>query len=878
MSVETVVISVAVSIGLKILAGALQKRPKQDFNENLPDSSYRKNIPRPYNYYRYDVNWIEPREEAEAFFKRGSGADEVLYGRFLGAVCYAQTNLSALWIEGKGRYNEAITKLSDLKAGEDFVKNEVTWLNGSFDQRGWKFGKLEIANSAYYKGLQDSGFLNHSHETIGYRGISCIGFHDLNLSEDIGTSTLPNVSVLVRTKKVYALHQIVFDICTDAGLKNHELDISEIEGVVVKGFSNLQNGGNYSVPIADLMLTYKFFATETPNGRLTFRKFERPGVTLTLDWQEFIPKDGGKLWSEKRSDPQELPKTININFIDPAIDYVQNSIVSEEYPEATTQNEESIDVPCVLSEAEAKDLANWHLNQAWVRSTEFEYTLSLKRLNSFVIGDLLVLPGGIYTQVVDFTVGVNYSIEVKAVQYDSKSATSMNTVGNVAEIVTFPRLESTSGQIFDDNGDRILPKLFLLDIPLARPTDSEIGFYAFSDRSLSLLYGKADLEQSQSAFVKKLKFQRASCFGNCLNVLDDFTSNELAIYYNYPLFDSVSTITVELSSGSLPESITNNSFTSDGQIAFVGKFDQNTNMWLGEYIGFRYADLVENSSPPIYVLSTLSRGLKGTEWYCNKHVGGEMFFLLSGATAYAPRIPYDVNDLGLDASFKLLVNEKENLLDAPVLEMPLVAQSLYPYHPIYFIFSENPANDLIFSFDSRSRGTANNLGEEQHLFEIDLLNDSDDIVRTISGTNPITYSQAERIIDNLGDSINADIYKISSFTGRGFPAYIRNRSVDGLTDTVSMPVAGGFLGFKTVTSDRSITVADNGYWLLVNTNSQDISINLPQISAIRVWVQNTGTNIVYLTGNLVSTDSALTQNETIFLANTSTAWYGQVSW
>ncbi len=881
MPVETIIISVAASVGLKLLASALQKSPKQDFNEQLPDSAYRKSIPKTYNYFRQEVNWVEPFGEEEAFFKRSRGSNgflglgqknkrDVLFGRFLGTVSNSQSDLIAMWIDGKGRFNAEITDPKALQAGINFIEGNVTWLDGSFEQQGWEYGNLKVANKPYYDSLKAQTSKDYDYgSTVGYRGISCIGFDNLDLSEDVKTSTLPTVSILNKTKITYNVSTIVLDICQDAGILPHEIDITEIAGIQCKGFSRPQNGQNYGEAIANLGLAYKFFATETNEGILSFRKFERPGTTLTLSLSDFIASEDGRLWSEIEEDPMDLPKTINFTFIDPGLEYVENSVISDEYPEARNQNEDGISVPVVMSEEEAKELANWHLNQVWVRSKSYKFSLAFSSLGTFVVGDILVLPNGEGVQVQNYTVGADYNLEVDAVRYDAKAKTTVANVNNTSFASTPASTANSSidNTSFNPNGTINYGELKILDLPLADASHSELGIYCFSDRLNSVLY----LDKGEG-YIEELTFAEASTFGTCNTILGSVSNVNLKSN-NLPILDPINTVTITLKSGQLFNSISDAAFAGQQRIAFIGRYSGNK--WIGEYIGFQIADFVATNQ---YQLENLQRGLKGTHAYIDKHLAGEEFFLLIGEEAYWERTIFESNKISSTYNGKLQVVANQDLAITPVVTVPLIGQSLYPLPPLDVAIQSDPEGNLVFSFSSLYRGADRIAGEDNDSFELDLLKNGS-VIRTLSGNKPLIYPQAQKVADNLNlNAIDGNIYKISSITGRGLQGLVRGLAVSGVSNTIVTNSSAESKGFKYISLDYTLTAADNGYWILVDTNAASVNINLPTtLSAIKLWVQNIGTKKVNLVGSLTATDVILRASEAIELRNRNAVWHGLLS-
>lgn len=886
MAIPLVVVAAVASVGLKILSASLQKTPKQDFNESLPDSSYRRSIPVTYNYCRLDVNWIEPFGVEEAFDTRTKGRKgglfrkstrrENLYGNFLGAVCASQTDLVTIWVNGEIKASELFSGKA-LEKGRDFLRKRVDWLDGSFDQVGRpEFGNLKFANRAYYEQLKTETGKEYNHNArVGYRGISCIGFKHLNLTEDIKSNTIPNVSILSKTKVEYTLGDIIIDVCKQAGIPSSRIDTTEVHDIACQGFRRLQNGEGFDQALGQLSLAYKFYATELRTGEISFRKFARPaGEELILRWQDFFLLEGGKLWDHSDSDEQELPKTINLSFIDPDFDFLENSVDSDEHPLAQNQEQNSIQLPVVLTKAQAKELANWHLNQIWIRRKSYYFELSDRYIEEVFIGRVLVLPDNTYVQVENYTVGAEYTMKINAVGYDSRSnfassalidgASLENFTADLSNSASYNQTEDDAASIFEEDGTLNYGQLRLLDIPASHYTHSELGVYCFSDRSGSILH----LDRG-NGYQEELTFADVSTFGVCETILADVNNINLESDV-LPLIDFDNTVIVSLTSGNLANEITDLEFDQQQRIAFIGRYDGDK--WIGEYICFQFADPLEGG---LYQLQGLQRGLRGTEYYIDRHQAGEEFFLLVGENAYWERISIGISDIDLSFSGKLEIFEDQELENTPATTAKVIGQSLYPYPPVDLEVAEDPRGNLVFSFSDRSRGLERKTGEDNDVYELDLIKD-DAVIRTINGGNSLVYSSRFVALDGLNlNSIDANIYKLSSVTGRGYVGLIRGLEVSEVPSEIII-AADGIGGFKPISGDYTLQTSDNGLWLLVDTDT-DAEIILPELDNIQVTIQNVGTGQVKLQGNLIAASDTLETNESIDLSNLYDVWYGNVS-
>jgi Putative phage tail protein len=853
VGIEVVLISAAVSIGLRLFASSLQKRERTDFKQQLPDSQYRLAIPKIYNGYRVKANFIEPYGEDEAFDVRRKNDREILEGTFLAVLSNSETKLEYYYLNGKGR---------------DVLK-DVTYLSGSSEQEAWSKGNLPFANQEYFKTLKiETGRDYDLQSKVGYRTLSCIGFSKLNLSDDLKINTFPSLDVVHSTLKNYKVAEIVADICQDAGIGPQERDVSEILDLRdIRGFERPQNGSTYAEELAPLGLAYQFFVTETTAGKLSFRKYERPGVKLVIPWQDLIVLENGVLWNQTSNDKIDLPRTVSINYIDPSKDWQQQAIISDEYLEAQSQNQDSIELPIAMSSGRAKMIANWQLEQTWMRSSVFTFKLGLKYLTLFEVGDVLALPGNFQVQVESFDVGAGYTIEVSAVSYDSKDNSSILDLPD-SEPTTQPSPRIIVNPNFNSDGITVnYGTLKLLDLPLADPSHGELGFYCFSDRSgSSLILNRGDGERLEKTFVQ------ASTFGVCNTVLGVLPNTNLTSE-DLPIIDPDSLLEVTLASGSLNAEITDLSFDNQEQIAFVGKLVAGE--WVGEYIGFQYADALGANR---YRLQLLARGLRGTEAFIDRHTAGEEFFLLLGDRSYWERVNVTEQQIGQQWIGKLQVVNNQDLSITPAITMTIKGKAIAPLPPLDLTIVEDPEENLVFDFNPRSRGANRILGETAAVYNLELLNNSGAVVRVLSGSKPLIYPQAQKVLDGLPlNAIDANLYKVSSLYGRGLPALIRDFPVMGDTTPTIVNTSSVNKGFRLVTASRNAVIEDDDHWVLVDTNLADVTFTLVDLPPVNFYLQNIGTKLVQLAGNLIAPDTVLRSKESMSLVNRNSVWHGHLS-
>ncbi|MCC6936380.1 MAG: phage tail protein, partial [Thermomicrobiales bacterium] len=274
------------------------------------------------------------------------------------------------------------------------------------------------------------------------------------------------------TASSVTLASVVTDLCSWAGLSASEIDVSELTDTV-GGYAVARRDSVRSA-IEPLRMAYKFDAVESA-GQVAFRKRGR-AVSVVIDEDDLAARRYGEEPPAKvaaeRSMETELPDEIAVQHIDPSLSYEINSQYARRL---TGQSSEvrNVDVPLVLTAAQAAGVAEYLLYDAWVsRNTQ---TVRVSRKHATIEP----------TDVVQFeSDGVTYTSRVVEVN-DADGVLTLTLVDDDADIVD-TTATGVSGPAASDTVSAIGPTIArLLDIPLLRDVDDGAGFYA----AVTGLYG-----------------------------------------------------------------------------------------------------------------------------------------------------------------------------------------------------------------------------------------------------------------------------------------------------------------------------------------------------------------------------------------------------
>lgn len=613
-----------------------------------------------------------------------------------------------------------------------------------------------------------------------YRGTAYFVLQNLQL-EDFG-QTVPTFQAEVEKQNgtVY-LSDILTDICAESGMLSDEYDARSGIGMVddppVVGFAVTQVTAGRSV-IQDLMKVYPFDACES-GFRLKFDWINRRPHTILrpedfgahVDTEDMPPTE-----EMTRTADFDLPKQIKLNFQEPARNYSKNTMYAARQVLTQANAVDEIDITIAMTRAEAKQRAE----QTLVNRFMARRTVKRKLPKKYVVlepGDICTVPDKYdpdyfeQFRTMEINVGANGIIEGTFIDHH----------------YGFPVTAATEDDIIvaGDDDPQTLPvagrtRAYMLDLPLLTDTVQDaIGYYVVLAQTKPYWGGGfliLDLTSGASIPVFGTDTTPTSAGSNWVTVAHNTTRtvHGYALQQLAPatpgIWDRASIIDVMM---------------VDVSMIFqpAAEFDCLQNainiIVVGDEI-IQFADVQELGNG-MWRLSTLLRGLRGTEWAMSTHVKGDRVVKLSSLNLN--RVAHDQKYLNIAGSYKALT-EREDSSNETAFTFANTGRSLQPYSPDIRHPYRNTAGDLTIDWEPRNRqngtwlsGQDLTLDQATEAYEIDVYNSAGTaVVKTYSfgAVRTWSYTAAAQATDigSAPTNLKLAIYQIGSIIGRGFPAIV----------------------------------------------------------------------------------------------------------
>jgi hypothetical protein len=534
-------------------------------------------------------------------------------------------------------------------------------------------------------------------------------------------------------------------------IREADIDVTSLASDYVRGY-RLAGIKQVRSCFEPLMGAYPFDLIQSGYQIKAVRRGTASVITVSedhLDAREFGSSFGPLIESETEMDTQ-LPRQIYIEHLDPSREYDANIQPSHERTSTQSVDVRNIELPLALTPTEAAQMADVLHTIAWIEKSGVSFKLPPTYLQ-VEAADVLTIPVG----------GGTVDIIAKEVNYQSDGTIEISGKYYSAPAYTSPAVGG-SGSVSNDNIELAADaELVLMDIPLVRNDESSPGFVAAMAGATDnwtggVLYKSMDAEQS---WIDTQAWSAPAVIGVCRTSLP---------VHDGLVIDRSNTLRVDMISGEL-DSVTEAQMMTGLNWAAYGA-DQR---W--ELIRFADADLQPDGS---YILSTLLRGLRGTEQFTGAHVDGDSLVLLDDADALF--IGSDLASLSYNRYWRA-VTVDQSIDDVTSQEFAYRGVNLKPLSAVHGL-AALATNDWVFTWDKRTRlqgslwktGVALPLGEASESWQIDIM-DGATVVRTLTATaETVTYTSAQQVADwgSNQTAITANVYMISADVGRGYPLEI----------------------------------------------------------------------------------------------------------
>jgi hypothetical protein len=543
------------------------------------------------------------------------------------------------------------------------------------------------------------------------------------------------------------LSSVIVDLCSQGGLGPTDVDASACTDLV-QGYLKTRVGSIRSA-LEPLIQAY-FIDVQEADGKLVFFPRSTAATVASIPWVDLATMSGpfdssADPNSFRRVQDQELPRSINVNYMNVDADYQSGSELAQRIL-PVGQHDTVVDLPLVFTPDDAAAIAYSLLYDAW--NDRNTYSVKVGQDYSYLCpGDIVTLeyPEGVYSTV-RLTETVNDG-EVVSLSYVLANGDVLLPLGYGAS--------GAGGQV----STSYLPdaSIQILDIPILRNDENFLGTYvAFADRTgwpgAELFVGA-----NESDLSSRFGVSLGTAFGSTLTVLGDWTLG---------VVDQINYVDIQVISGEFGSNTYSGVLNNSEGAVLIGS----------EVLHYISAvDLGDN----VYRLTGFLRGARGTGWATGSHVQGERVVLLQAqGMAY---VSLASTDLFVPRVYRPVTYGK-NYDDAPDYLNVSQGVSMKPFAPMNVRRVKNVSTDAQeLSWDGVTRavqafpmnGVEVPLYEttEEYSVRIYTSDTFTTLVRTLTTTsNSVSYSAADQVSDFgvLQDVVHAIIYQVGS-VGLGYP-------------------------------------------------------------------------------------------------------------
>jgi len=610
----TLLVSAAVAVGSSLVAAALT--PKPPTIGTLEDLAVQKSelglsLPKIYGRYRVSGNvvWATPLRErvtagSSSLFGLVQGADTVRYRTSCLAVlsqrCY---KLGRVWLGQAYMGNLEDSTLFDPMGGDDGNHARLDNTRYFFDCVG-AYGNLN--SSRHYHPIQEFEGLGQNYPA--FVNSSTIQFDALEVTLRFGGS-IPAIEVeVIGQETLPTLEFVVRDVLEISGLDPRLIDVSVLSDTIVSGARLGYNGGSVKDFLEDLARVYLFNIYEdNETGMITAGYANRIQSPIIIPNSALFVKEYGSSSVEgiveTKSQPTELPTSVEITYPNELNAY-KTGTQRIQSTRSRYLNEVRINSEVVLDDDRAATIIQ-SIFDTYRRQTE-TYSNILTDLTYANIGidDAITFPlegRQITAKVTRKAIGTNGIVEFEAISLDSSVDSNNNVAGTNGDYT--PN--------FNDIDVQLRP--IILQLPQLNEGDDGVGFYysGFDDPNGDL-FGSAQLmlDTDQTGLVAASTISALGAVGKLVT----------QIPFGSPDYTTNIDVEIELEQGQLDPN-TERGFFNNEYVLLVND----------ELIGYLDAQIQPNGN---YVVSTLSRGLHGTNLNTQFHLVNSPVYLVA-ASDYA---------------------------------------------------------------------------------------------------------------------------------------------------------------------------------------------------------------------------------------------------
>lgn len=386
---------------------------------------------------------------------------------------------------------------------------------------------------------------------------------------------------------------VVAEIAGKTGLGLSDLDVSALADESVRGYIIGRRSTARSC-IEQLMQAFQFDAVES-GGILKFVK--RGSVPcLTLGEDDLAAgtpgEDKGPPLSITRTQDVELPVLVNVLYINPDADYQQGHQQARRLAVATTDQSITVELPMVITDTQAIQLAERVLYTAWTERSRFELRLMRRfvRIEPTDVIDVVENGSANRLRITGATLGPDGVYKLKAVAEDEEVyvSTRQGAATDFEPAVIVFQGPTT---------------LTLIDGPMLFDDDDNAGFYC-------AVHGQTDAWRGATIYASSDDVTWSDITSFFGEATAGATTTVLPDCPRWGSWDRTGTVEVRMLRGDLASAATELDVLNGGNVLMIGN----------EIVQFATAEEIDAD---LYRLSNLLRGRRGTEGACGTHAEGD---------------------------------------------------------------------------------------------------------------------------------------------------------------------------------------------------------------------------------------------------------------
>lgn len=548
-----------------------------------------------------------------------------------------------------------------------------------------------------------------------------------------------------------ALATIVSDVCSDCGLEDSDIDVSDLTTRFVHGYARTRPMPGRSC-IEPLRMVGFFDCVES--GLVMKWPTRGKAAVATIEADELGAHEGEDAppaVTTKKLSALELPRAMRVHYMAPSRDYEPGEQISPVRLTTDAVNDVDVDLVAALDDNQAAQIAEIIWADAW-RARWVHETAVDRCWSQLEPADAILLPVDGRNERVRIAELTTSDLILKrlALVRDDDGAYESTAVADPPQRQP-SRITLSAGTT-----------LLMLDLPALREEDDNAGFYVAAARSgIGTTWSGAVISRSTDGGAT---WAQVATVANEATVGRVNTSLPAGITSTW---DYENAIDVVLPAGRTLESRTEADVLLGANSAAIGVDGR----W--EIVQFMDA---EEIGPNRYRLTTLLRGRRGTEHLVGTSQINDYFVLVSGAGIV--RVPLSTAQIGVSMLYRG-VTFGTSFTSATAQAFTGNGMALETFSPVFVRGERDSSEDLSITWIRRDRlhqtmrsGVELPNSEASESYSIDIL-DGSSVVRTLTSSTPsVVYAAADQTTDFGApqSEVTVRIYQLSAIVGRGTPA------------------------------------------------------------------------------------------------------------